>query len=411
MFLNASLLALLLASSLSITGSPVGVRNSSIIIPLTRRLNFSDGTIDLVQHDKARVAAFRDYNTHGRRAESIPMVLAPSGRYVVGLDVGTPKKTYILVADCGSAVTWIGAHTPYDETGFNTRQRVGETYGGGQFDEMSFSGTFFLETVTLGEGLTIPNYELAVASTTSNFGPYDGILGIGPRDLTRNTLEDNPDATYPTFTDWLVTAGVIHQNIVGIFFRPVTGGLDTALGELTFGEPDYTKCTDNIVYTDVINIPPSSGYWGIEQSITYRNTDILFPTAGVVDTGCSFIYITSYAYYRYQDATGATFDQSTGLLRITPEQYSALGELKFHIGNQVLTLVADAQMWPRSLNSKIRGAEEDGIYLIINRLDAREGMGFINGYTFMQRFYTVLDSDNRKVGFATTPFTDDSTNY
>ncbi|KAG2352394.1 aspartic proteinase [Suillus spraguei] len=402
MFLMVSLLILLLA--LSITGSPVEVRNFPIIIPLTRRLNVSNGTIDLVQHDKAHVAAFTDYNRHGRRA-SVPMLHAPTGKYVVKFGVGSPPTTYNLLVDSGSAVTWIGARTPYDENGFNTRQRVGATYGGGPFPEVSFSGTFFVDTVTLGRELTIRNYELAVASTVTNFRDYDGVLGIGPRDLTRGTLEDNADATYPTFTDCLVTASAIGHNIVGIFFQPITKDQDIHFGELSFGKPDYTRCTTNIEYTHVTNTPLSTDYWGIEQRITYRNTDILFATAGIIDTGCNFIYIASDAYERYKAVTGAAFDELAGLLRITSDQYRALEELKFHIGNQVLTLVPDAQIWPRSLNSKIRGAEEDGIYLIINRLDAREGMGFVNGYTFMQRFYTVLDSDDRMVGFATTPFT------
>ncbi|KAG2365280.1 aspartic peptidase domain-containing protein [Suillus spraguei] len=393
MFITASLLILLLASS--ITGSPVEVRNPPIIIPLTRRLNFSNGTIDLMQHDRARVAAFRDYNTHGRRAKSIPMLFNELDEYYsIALDVGSPPTTYNLVVDSGSAVTWIGAHTPYHETGVNTGRRVEVAYANG---ETSFSGTFFVDTVTLGHGLTIPNYELAVASTSKNLRFHDGVLGLGPRDLTVGTLTNDLFATYPTFTDWLVIAGAIGRNIVGIFFRPLNGDGDTNVGELVFGEPDYTKCTSNIVYT----------YWGIDQRITYGNTDILLRTAGVIDTGNDFIYIAYDAYGRYQAATGAIFDRPTGLLRITPHQYDVLQALNFHIGNGVFSLVPNAQIWPRYLNRIIPGAENDGIYLIIKSLDTATGAGldFIVGYTFMQRFYTVLDRDNREVGFAMTSFT------
>ncbi|KAG2365281.1 hypothetical protein BDR07DRAFT_1399407 [Suillus spraguei] len=70
-----------------------------------------------------------------------------------------------------------------------------------------------------------------------------------------------------------------------------------------------------------------------------------------------------------------------------------------------------AQILPRYLNNQIPNAENDGIYLITRSLTTRTGAGldFIVGYTFMQRFYTVLDRDNRKVGFAMTPFTYDDT--
>ncbi|KAG2361271.1 aspartic peptidase domain-containing protein [Suillus spraguei] len=418
MFITASLLILLLASS--ITGSPVEVRNPPIIIPLTRRLNFSNGTVDLVQHDRARVAAFRDYNTHGRRAESIPMSFKGLDEYYsVALDVGSPPTTYDLVVDTGSAVTWIGARTPYHETGVNTGRHVEVAYGDGKGSDTSFSGTFFVNTVTLG-GLTISNYELAVASTSKNLKLHDGVLGIGPRDLTVGTLTNDPPATYLTFTDWLVTAGAIGRNIVGIFFRPLTGDGDTNVGELVFGEPDYTKCTSNIVYTQATLAPRSiqtlsnhvvSVYWGIDQRITYGNTDIniLLRTAGIIDTGNDFIYIASGVYLQcLWAATGATFDEQTGLLRITLRQYSALQDLKFHIGN-VWSLQSRPQrpIWPYSHNHIIPGAEKDGIYFIIKSLTTRTGAGldFIVGYTFMQRFYTVLDRDNREVGFATTSFT------
>ncbi|KAG2367573.1 acid protease [Suillus spraguei] len=379
MFFTVSLLILLLP--LSIRGSPVEVGNSPVNTALTRKLDFSNGTIDLV----------------------IPILFTRSGQYIVALDVGSPPTTYRLLLDTGSAVTWIGAHTPYDGTGASTGQSVRAAYG----------GTFFLDTVSLGRGLTIPKYKLAVGSTTSTNLGDDGILGLGPRDLTLNTLPDNAAATYPTFTDWLVTADVIDRNIVGIFLHPLTKNPDTHVGELAFGEPDYTKCIDKIVYTDVTNTPSTTDYCGIDMLITYGDTDILFLSAGIIDTGCIYIYLASDAYARYQAATGATIDQPTGHLRINIDQYKALRKLKFHIGNQILSLTPNAQIWPRFLNSKLCGAEEGGIYLIIKSLGTETGEGrysFILGYTFMHRYYTVLDRDNRAVGFAKTPFTDATTN-
>ncbi|KAG2354705.1 aspartic peptidase domain-containing protein [Suillus spraguei] len=408
MFLSASLLTPLLA--LLITGSPVEVRNSPIILPHTRRLDLSNGTIDLVQHEKARVSVFRDYHTHGRRAESITMRLADLSKYIVALNVGSPPTTYNLVVDSGSAVTWIGNRTPYDETGDNTGQVVQEDYGGGWVPTTSFTGIIFIDTVTLGGELTIPNYELTVSSGMRDF-IYDGILGIGPRDLTANTLRGKPD-TYPTFTGRLVDAGVIGHNLIGIFFQPITGDPDTDVGELTFGEIDYTKCTDDIVYTPITDDPSASAYWGIKQSITYGETEILDDSSGIIDTGSDYIGLASYAYGRYKAATGATFDQPTGLLRITTDQYNDLRELKFHINNHIFGLIPNAQIWPRSLNQRLDGGEEDGIYLIIDRLDTDTGVefDFILGYSFMQRFYTVLDGDDRRVGFAPTSFTPATTN-
>src|SRR6267154_884843 len=53
----ASLLTTLLLA-LSIVASPV-VPNSTVTFPISRRLNTSNGTIDILQHDRARVAALK----------------------------------------------------------------------------------------------------------------------------------------------------------------------------------------------------------------------------------------------------------------------------------------------------------------------------------------------------------------
>ena len=39
-----------------------------------------------------------------------------------------------------------------------------------------------------------------------------------------------------------------------------------------------------------------------------------------------------------------------------------------------------------------------------------EGLDFIDGMTFLERFYYVFDIANSRVGFATTPFTDSTIN-
>ena len=52
------------------------------------------------------------------------------------------------------------------------------------------------------------------------------------------------------------------------------------------------------------------------------------------------------------------------------------------------------------------------MYLIVGSIGTPtgEGLDFINGLTFLERFYSVFDSANSRVGFATTPFTTATTN-
>jgi hypothetical protein len=89
---------------------------------------------------------------------------------------------------------------------------------------------------------------MGVANNSIGFTGYDGILGIGPVDLTENTLLDEPFTTIPTVTQNLVTQGSISKNVVGISFEP-TQAQNVTNGQLTFGTTGSTKYTGTIAYT------------------------------------------------------------------------------------------------------------------------------------------------------------------
>ena len=71
----------------------------------------------------------------------------------------------------------------------------------------------------------------------------------------------------------------------------------------------------------------------------------------------------------------------------------------------------NAQTWPRSLNTAI-GGSSTAIYLVLNDLGTPFGSGldFINGYTWLERFYVVYDTADRRICIGTTPFTFATTN-
>lgn len=58
------------------------------------------------------------------------------------------------------------------------------------------------------------------------------------------------------------------------------------------------------------------------------------------------------------------------------------------------------------LNTAIGGVD-GAIYLVVADIGSNSGSGldFINGYTFLERYYTVYDTDANTVSFAETPYT------
>jgi len=329
--------------------------------------------------------------------------------YTASVGIGSPATNYTLLIDTGSSNTWTGASAQYKQT--TTSKSTGNTvkvsYGSG-----SFSGTEYTDTVTLGTGLTIQNQSIGVASTAQGFQDVDGILGIGPVDLTSSTVSNTN--TVPTVTDNLYAQGTITTESIGISYVPTTSANSgTANGELTFGGVDSTKYTGDITYTPITTTSPASNYWGINQDVTYgqNGTNLLSGNAGIVDTGTTLLMIATDAFQKYQKATGATMDSTTGLLSITEDQYNKLQSLFFTIGSTTFEFTANAQIWPRSLNSTL-GGEAGKIYLVTSDLGSNSGQGldFINGFAWLQRFYSVFDTTNKHVGIATTQYTDATTN-
>jgi cathepsin E len=101
--------------------------------------------------------------------------------------------------------------------------------------------------------------------------------------------------------------------------------------------------------------------------------------------------------------TGAVYDENIDLLRITPVQYKNLQSLFFDIGGRQYELNANAQIWPRALNIEM-GGDNNSVYLVVFDLGSSE-FGFIAGMAFLERHYSVFDTNHSRVGFATTPFT------
>ncbi|SJL06383.1 related to Polyporopepsin [Armillaria ostoyae] len=405
--------AFFVLTSLVVAGlsSPVVIPRSPVSFPIARKFNFN-GTSTIVERDRARVAALRSRADGARNATRRAVVNQNVDNvavlYSASIGVGSPATAYDLIIDTGSSNTWIGAGTKYVQTSTSTEtsNRVSVSYGSG-----SFSGREYTDQVTITSDLIIKSQSIGVASSSSGFSGFDGILGIGPVELTEGTLSPATSTLIPTVTDNLYSQGTITDDAVGVYFAPTTQD-EVVNGELSWGGSDSSKITGSIGYAPVTSTYPASVYWGIDESITYgTSTTILSSTAGIVDTGTTLVYIASNAFTKYKSATGATLDSSTGLLRITSAQYAKLSSLFFNINGVSYELTPNAQIWPRSLNTDI-GGSSSAIYLIVNDIgtNSGEGLDFINGYTFLERFYTIFDTANSRIGFAKTSQTTATTN-
>ncbi|KAJ8474569.1 hypothetical protein ONZ51_g7129 [Trametes cubensis] len=410
----ASALLCVLALGLPRTSDALVVRNSSpVTLPIARRLNVT-GAANIVQLDQARAKALKARpQAQGTKPSLASVISAPVTNeavdYVATVGVGSPATEYSLLIDTGSSNTWVGAGKAFvtSSTTQATGNLVEVTYGSG-----FVFGQQFTDQVTLAPGLVIENQSIGAALDSEGFDGVDGIIGIGPVDLTCGTLFPAITECIPTVTDNAFTQGLIPAHEIGIAFAP-TQSLEITNGELTFGGVDESKFSGPLEFVPITSTSPANTFVGIDQTVTYGSagTVVLPTTSGITDTGTTLLLLASDAFATYQNLTGGVMDNDTGLLRLTPDQFANLESLFFQIGETTFEFTPNAQIWPRALNTAI-GGQSDSVYLIVNDLGSLsgEGLDFIDGMTFLERFYYVFDIANSRVGFATTQFTDATTN-
>src|SRR6267154_4527025 len=104
--LPAAFLLTTLFLALSVVALPV-VPNSTVTLPIVGRLNTSNGTINILQHDRARVAALkrRSASPLDRRASFGQPIINVGFNYVALVGVGSPQDLttckFNLEKNCG----------------------------------------------------------------------------------------------------------------------------------------------------------------------------------------------------------------------------------------------------------------------------------------------------------------------
>ena len=64
----------------------------------------------------------------------------------------------------------------------------------------------------------------------------------------------------------------------------------------------------DINYVPITQQSPANKYWGIDQTISYGKDNILLQSAGIVDTGSTYLLLATDIFLAYQKATGADLD-------------------------------------------------------------------------------------------------------
>jgi hypothetical protein len=85
------------------------------------------------------------------------------------------------------------------------------------------------DTVILAPHIVIAKQRIGDALQYADFENVDGIIGVGPVDLTQGTLSPDTGAVIPTIMNNAVKQQVLGKQILGVSFMPATTLNDTSM--------------------------------------------------------------------------------------------------------------------------------------------------------------------------------------
>ncbi|KAF7903608.1 uncharacterized protein EAF01_006657 [Botrytis porri] len=383
--LFTSLLAF--AGAAAVSASPID-QIKSAVLPLAKHHSVTS-IKNIIDKGQARLNKINGITTTEKRAGS-GAVTNDDVSYLAPIVIG--GATWSLIVDTGSSNTWCGAQASCEKTltGVSSGGTISVSYGSG-----SFSGREYTDTVSFG-GLTVKSQSIGAATSASGFSGVDGILGVGPVDLTESTVSGL--FTVPTFMDNLKSQGSIASEVLGVYFKPESGSdADDNNGELTLGGVDTTKYTGTLTYFPKATSGQASYYWGINiAGFTYGTTTLATSATGIVDTGTTFIYIPTAAYNKFLAVTGGQTESSNGIASFTTKP-TANFSIKF--GTTTYSLTPAQYLVPTAQYSNF-GLDSDSYYAWISD-GGSSGVNTIIGQKFLEQYYSVFDTTNSRIGFAT----------
>lgn len=363
----------------------------------------------IVQQDVARFRALLGLNEPAE-STSLPPNHTNGGAFGVAMDVQIGDGNYTILVDSGSSNTWIGANrvsNPYhpSDQSRDLGRNFNISYGSG-----NVTGSLFTDKMKLPGVLSSFDQTFGVANASSGFDGYDGLMGIGPVNLTLNTVQLHHSEEIPTPPDNMLMERIIQKNITGVFLPPVDKALP---GRFDFGGVNTKGLTTSINYVPNLDRKDTvlGNFYSFNQTIRYGEEDgvMIFDGPAVIDTGSTLLGMTPASFQNYMRATNAIMDDNTGLLRV--DEPESLKSLYFQIGDIHYEFTPDAQTWPKEFNTDIGGVA-NATYLIVSNLGfLQDNSSFpevfsINGMYWMSRYYLVFDSSGgqRRVGVAETIF-------
>ncbi|KAJ1559962.1 hypothetical protein HK405_008753 [Cladochytrium tenue] len=338
--------------------------------------------------------------------------------YRAQLSIGTPAQTFNMLFDTGSFDLWVvsskctstickSASNMYNTANSSTYVNPGQTAHGDSYaDGSSVKGNVAIDTVSVG-AYSITSFQFTEATSftsSSTSTDFDGIVGMS---LNVSSSYLGYSVNEP-LVDTMVGRGVLPAAKFGYYVN--TAG---TAGELTFGGYDSNYFANSSAYVNWFSVSTDSsitnvGEWALPiNSITVGTTTTTIsatssgPAVVIMDTGTSLGLIPMAALDSFASISGATkYAFSTGT-------YDYLYEVSCSLMSSLTSPVFTLNMGNGGtllLNPSDYIVKIDTNFCIIGFYPSESSAGIgtnvvLMGNTFLKRYYSIFDYENRRIGF------------
>lgn len=311
--------------------------------------------------------------------------------YFGEINVGSPAQKFSVVYDTGSGNLLIPgqschdpacmSHERFDNTKSSTSKEINcdgtpvtpdeadtltITFGTGRI-----SGKCLQDQICIGYLCSTASFVAATEETSHPFASFsfDGVLGLAREEMAQS----------PEFS----VVSLMNQKLAEPVFSVFLSDADTETSEITFGQIKSEHHHGELTWVPVSR---PSGYWEVQiDDITINdvNQDLCKDCYVAVDTGTSQLAGPSDIMSQLEERIVVKPDCSN---------FDELPLLGFVIGSQVLNLK------PKDYVDQV--GSTCAISMMSLDVPPPKGPLFVFGIPFLQKFYTVYDYANQKVGFA-----------
>jgi len=322
--------------------------------------------------------------------------------YFGEVSIGTPPQKFTVVYDTGSGNLIVPGqecedsactkHRQFDSKksssflvhGLDCHGREVGAEGSSDSLKITFGtghiqGKCVQDTLCIGN-LCTPGTFLSATEESPQFASFtfDGVLGLALDKMAQG----------PEFS--MMARMVKHRLLKDPVFSVFLSDSDEEVSELTFGEVKDEHMASELFW---LPVNEESGYWEVKmRDITFNNklTNICEHCRVAVDTGTSELAAPSDVIRQLEAKLGVKEDCSN-----THE----MPELGFAMKDHSTGKTHILNLAPRDYISR---SHDSGCSVSLMELDIPPPRGplFVFGIPFLQKFFTVYDHSNKKVGFA-----------